>query len=190
MTALNLFHPADVRVSRALSQVGSGRYKLGSGGTDPTAATPFSRAGFCDCSGLVAWACGYPRKIMLGDDEGTGADWWNTDALLAEARHGEFWTIVPAGSGYLAGDVVVYPSVDLDRDGKRDLIGHTGLVVEGGPLIATCRVVHCRPARNGKGPAVVRTTGDPFVGKATRRGTTRVNWGARVIRPHPIYVRQ
>lgn len=176
------FCSAECTVERATRVVGTGKYSLGAGPSNPNALTPFNRAGACDCSAFVCWALGVPKHVVLDEGDGSGVDWWNTDGLLAEARAGRYFRFVEEGH-YLPGDVVVYPSVDLDRDGARDRIGHTGVIVSGGPLIAVCEVVHCRPPRNGKGPAVVRTTGDPFIGKATYRRVTNQKWRARVIRP-------
>jgi cell wall-associated NlpC family hydrolase len=178
------FVPAHEAVTRARTWVGKGKYKLGAGPRSPDAATPFDRNGCCDCSGFATWALGVPRRVELDEDDGSGVDYWNTDGLLIEARlgGGKYFTVVEGG-GYLPGDLVVYGSIDWDRDGSRDRVGHVGVIVRGGPLIASCQVVHCRAPRNGKGPAVVETTGDPFVGRARWARMENRKWRSRVIRP-------
>lgn len=45
----------DLRLLRALSAVGTGRYRLGRGGFDPRAASPLDKDGLVDCTGFVAW---------------------------------------------------------------------------------------------------------------------------------------
>lgn len=161
------------RVAFARSMVGRGRYALGAGGRDPNAPTPFI-AGRCDCSGFVAWAVGYDRKIGA-----LAFEWLNTDTMIIDAlSENLFYELVT--KEYLPGDVVVYPGIDLNRDGKRDRVGHCGVIVEGGALISQCRVVHCQARRS---PAVIETDGAPFLGRSQFRGQTNSRWKSRVIRP-------
>lgn len=163
------------RVARARSMVGRGVYGLGAGGKDPVAPTPFI-AGKCDCSGFVAWVVGYPRRAGLDH-----AEWINTDSMILDAtKFCDLYVVVPQGS-YQEGDVVVYPGIDLNRDGARDRIGHCGVIVKADPSsIRKSRVVHCQ-AR--KSPAVVETDGAIFTGRAQFRGRTDKRWAARVLRP-------
>lgn len=157
-------------VARARSMVGQGVYELGAGGRDPAAKTPFV-GGRCDCSGFIAWCLKYDRKVNLFHLE-----WMNTDAMVLDAlTHSDMFyeTTTPA-----AGDIVVYPGIDLNRDGRRDRIGHVGIIVEAGRNVAKCRVVHCQAS---KSPAVIETNGAPWVGRSTFRGQMNSRWKSRVL---------
>lgn len=170
--------PASVRRARAM--LGRGEYGLGSGGRDPAAPDPFgtyqARAGedparvhrrqlrgrvWCDCSGFVAWCLGIARKL------GGGA-WFYTDRIVDDARR----QLAFADLGYRVpvdqarpGDVVAYGSIDRDHDGRRDKIGHTGLIVAVPARVRSLRdvrVIHCAASSNPAGGAVRETSGAPW----------------------------
>lgn len=125
-----------VTAERARSQVGRGVYKLGTGGRDPHAATPFI-TGQCDCSGFVAWCLGLDR-YQPGKIDG---DWVSTTAVWRDAQGPRrlFERVEPAQA--TAGDIVVYGSTY--EHGRRVGIGHIGVVVEPAVIVATMRIVHC-----------------------------------------------
>ena len=153
----------------------TGRYVLG-GGAPYTSPTPFKPIGSwlaeryptltkdtlgCDCSGMVAWACGYKR----GD--------YNTDAIVSDAwvaRYGKptskpgprkLFDAVAAGD-LRPGDVLVYGGPDKDMDGRRDSPGHTGIVseVEPGTVMGAkgwherVKVIHCSSRDQAKVGAI------------------------------------
>lgn len=141
-------------VRRARSMVGRGVYCLGAGGKDPAAPTPFSgcahkehrhhsaREIFSDCSGFVAWCCGFTRQHAE-------SKWWrNTDGLEADARGdvpGDLGFEVPWAQAE-PGDLLVY--------GAGPRIGHVGIVSESddaGPV----KVIHC----SSSGRVAVKETG-------------------------------
>ena len=175
------FAAADV-VSRLRPFVGAplttGRYVLGAGGPY-TSPTPFRAIGSwlaerypslsaatlgCDCSGMVAWACGYKR----GD--------YNTDAIVADvwiAKYGKPTSkpgprrlFSPVDAGDLRpGDVLVYGGPDKDMDGNRDSPGHTGIVSEValGTVMGArnwlrgVKVIHCSSRDQAKVGAIRET---------------------------------
>lgn len=170
--------PASVR--RARSQLNLGNYGLGSGGRDPRAADPFgtyqARAGedparahrrlllgrvWIDCSGFVAWCLGIARKLSNGA-------WFYTDRIVADARR----QLAFEDLGYRVpvdqvrpGDVVAYGSIDRDHDGKRDKIGHTGIVVAVPARVRSLRdvrVIHAAASTNPAGGAVRESSGAPW----------------------------
>lgn len=167
-------------VRRARSQRGRGNYGLGSGGRDPRAADPFgayqTRAGedparahrrvllgrvWCDCSGFVAWCLGIARKL-------SGGVWFYTDRIVADAKRQlafhDLGYRVPVDQAR-PGDVVAYGSIDRDGDGKRDKIGHTGLIVAVAAKVRTLRdvrVIHCASGASAEGGAVRESSGAPW----------------------------
>jgi len=72
----------DPAAMRAISVIGRGVYRLGRGGRDPLAPTPFDAAGESDCSGYAAWCLGLDR---YQPGEITGG-WISTDAIVRDAR--------------------------------------------------------------------------------------------------------
>lgn len=103
-------------------------YGLGWGGKDPSREHPFeydakTKTWKCDCSGGVAHQEGKPRLL-----EGYGYIW--TDGLVRDGKKD-----VKGDLGYeverndvQVGDLLVQASIDFDKDGRRDVIGHVGRV--------------------------------------------------------------
>lgn len=141
-------------VIRARSMLGLGLYCLGAGGKNPYHADPWSSCAkptdpkhakhvkqgrvFCDCSGFIDWCYRWSRN-----DPTYG--WRYCDAFVRDALND-----VPGDLGYAVpieecqeGDLVVYKSVDTDRDGDRDLIGHVGIISKRGKTFREIRVIHC-----------------------------------------------
>lgn len=129
-----LFHSLTAAefVARALAQRGPvleggvGCYKLGAGARydAPSCYAPEGNQfpGFCDCSGLLAWAGQWA-------DPGRGA--WNTDSIVDDAIHAQKrFALVAHDVAVRAGDIVVKPGPDLDHDGHRDHPGHCGVVTK------------------------------------------------------------
>lgn len=170
--------PASVRRARAM--LGRGNYGLGSGGRDPRAPDPFgtyqASAGedparahrrllrgrvWIDCSGFVAWCLGISRKLA-------GGAWFYTDRIVADARRqlafDDLGYRVPVDQ-VRPGDVVAYGSIDRDHDGKRDKIGHTGLVVAVPARVRSLRdvrVIHAAASSSPGGGAVRESSGAPW----------------------------
>lgn len=103
------------------------RYKLGAGGRNPRAATPFTvRDGVlgCDCIGFVLWCLGIdryqPELFPLYDG------WINTDSCIMDANGGQkfFERIYRPEVGAL----VVFPGIVDRKTGKRKRIGHVGII--------------------------------------------------------------
>jgi hypothetical protein len=66
---------------RALSMVGEGKYKLGTGGyKEGMPDTPFNRLGQSDCSGFALWCFKIDRR-----NRGKGPAWWNTSSIIKDA---------------------------------------------------------------------------------------------------------
>ena len=104
---------------------GPSRYKLGAGGRNPLAMTPFTdRDGVlgCDCVGFTAWCLGHDRYQPKTFSHYDG--WINCDSLMADARGGQSWYEQVRKPE--SGDVVVFPSIVVHGERKR--IGHIGLV--------------------------------------------------------------
>lgn len=102
-------------------------YKLGAGGRDPLAETPFTkRDGVLgsDCIGFTCWCLGHDR--FQPDTFPVYDGWINTDSLMTDARDKQTWYAEVKRPE--PGDVVVFPSIH--KDGKRVRVGHIGLVVE------------------------------------------------------------
>jgi hypothetical protein len=199
----------DEAVARALLMAGPAgaaiRYRLAdhSGGRDPFAPDPASHwrsaikripLATCDCSGFVAWELGYDRH-QPGDE--AGEDWWNTDAIVRAARSAtSTWfhqVLIDHPDPLrrqrpLPGDLVVYPSIDLDHDGSRDRVGHIGGIVGVAPIWApgmwgALEVVHSSKGNDRRlGRAIAKTTGMPWAGAERFRGRTDPRWGAIIVR--------
>jgi hypothetical protein len=117
-------------VTRGLSQRGRGRYRL-SAGAIWTADSAFSNDhnlvpadehspdGYCDCTGLGAWA----EKRRRGR--------WNTDAIVHDALGDRTHYRVARGDEViLPGMLLVKPGPDLDHDGHRDHPGHYSIIAQ------------------------------------------------------------
>lgn len=104
-------------------------YKLGAGGRNPRAETPFTvRDGVLgsDCIGFVLWCLGIDRYDPKGFQLYGG--WQNTDSIIEDARLNNarsLWMLVARPQ---PGDLVVFPSIR--KNGKMTRMGHVGLVVE------------------------------------------------------------
>ena len=125
-------------IARARSAVSKGiRYKLGSGGTNPTSALPTSDH-FCDCSGFVCWALGLSRKTTLPFYQKYGG-WIFTDSMVADvnSQAGIFEKVATPEVGC----IVVY--------GAGAQIGHVGILseVENGQMK---KVIHCSRGNDNK----------------------------------------
>lgn len=103
-------------------------YRLGFGGKSPELDHPYeydeeTDSWRCDCSGAVAHQEGKPRNLP-----GYGYIW--TDGLVRDGKKdvkGDLGYEVPRHE-VQPGDLLVQASIDVDRDGKRDVIGHVGRV--------------------------------------------------------------
>lgn len=161
-------------------------YKLGTGGRNPGVNSPLNALGQADCSGFVAWACGYDR---FQGYHGSRERWVNTDAILyaayPEAVEDGFENEAAldpdtSGNGKMVGmfrrigkqdpikpgDILVYGST---RVGGERRPGHTGIIVDvhddfvrGGDLWWTnLGVAHCAPSNSrklGSGHAIAVTS--------------------------------
>lgn len=75
-------------LSRASSMIGKKtKYKLGRGGTKPTAPTPADGSGQCDCSGFVCWCLGMSRKTKHPAYLKHNGGWINTSAIVFDAKN-------------------------------------------------------------------------------------------------------
>ena len=143
-------------VNRAVGMVGRGRYRLGKGGRDPRALSPFD-GGECDCSGFASWCLGLDR-FQPGRIDG---DWIATTSIHRDATGPKrMFRAVPIEEAR-AGDLVVYPS--RYRAGMRVSIGHVGVVVE-------------RTGDGWDGLRVIDCAGRKGAAVAYRAGTL---WGAK-----------
>lgn len=168
-------------VARALSMVGKGEYRLGTGdyrpskGVDEPWTVRVGKRG-SDCSGFAqAWCHRIPRHRPGYNRGGSVVDWINTDSGADDAygvvsdrtgkivRGATHEIYVPATHAE-PGDLLVYRSIV--KDGKRVLIGHVGIVVDvpdgwrPGDWKALA-IVQCR-GPNGKRPGVVKTDGQTW----------------------------
>ena len=186
---------AVVRARAMCGQLGvSIVYRLAdeSGGRDPFAADPASHwrtairrvaVASCDCAGFVAWALGYDRYQpgFLHPWE-----WINCDSAILDARGPAGWFTEVATP--IAGDLVVFPSIDLDHDGSRDRVGHIGVIVAVSPrwvpgALAELRVAHCSDGNMKRyGRAIAETTGIIWSGADSFRGRRDPRWAATFLR--------
>lgn len=107
------------------------KYKLGSGGMNPKAASPAGKDGACDCSGFVAWCLGISRLTDNPFYKQFNGGWVNTDAIVRDAQSpfGFFEEISCPELGCL----IVYGKQ------KGMVAGHVGIVSGLKPE----RVIHC-----------------------------------------------
>lgn len=177
------------------------RLKDHSGGRDPFAPDCASHwrtlinliaVASCDCAGFVAWCLGYDRYQPDAFMPGSGWDWINCDSMIADARGPQtfYEELIATGEPLrdqrpLPGDVVVFPSIDLDHDGSRDRVGHTGIIVAVAPTWTpgdwrSLRVAHCSSG-NGR-RAIAETSGAPWAGRERFRGLTNPRWTSTILR--------
>jgi hypothetical protein len=119
-------------------------YKLGKGGRNPTAPHP---GALCDCSGFLAWACGFDRHQPRSAFYSQHGGWVSTRSIEADARAGGLGAFTQVDEAEAQpGDVIVYGTKVVA--GKKK-IGHCGIVsrVASGKVT---HVIHCS-AGNGKG---------------------------------------
>jgi hypothetical protein len=119
-------------------------YKLGKGGRNPTAPHP---GALCDCSGFLAWACGFDRHQPRSAFYAQHGGWVSTRSIEADARTGGPGAFTQVDEAEAApGDVIVYGTRVVA--GKKK-IGHCGIVsrVASGKVT---HVIHCSSG-NGKG---------------------------------------
>lgn len=141
-------------VARARSAINQGiRYKLGEGGTRPTAALPAS-GNWCDCSGFVCWVLGLARQTKLPFYKKYGG-WIYTDSMVADvnSQAGIFEKLaIPE-----VGCIVVY--------GAGAAIGHVGLVsdVENGHMK---QVIHCSSGNDAHFNDAIQETGPAVFDRA------------------------
>lgn len=145
-------------------------YILGAGGRDPYASTPVTKRGSrygSDCIGFALWCLGIDRyQPVDGEDidypfyEG----WINTDSMLMDAN-GPRRYFEPVAYPF-PGCVIVYPSTY--KNGKRDRLGHIGVVVSvKGSRAKDIKVIDCNASLTRKlsGFAISETTAASFVSK-------------------------
>jgi hypothetical protein len=175
-------------VIRARSLVGQGRYVVGAGGRDPAARTPDSVVrGWrgCDYAGFLAWCLGYDRRQRGFTPS---SDWVNADSMICEAETLGAWfrpLVTPE-----IGAVIAYCSIDLERDGRRDRIGHAALVVElpdrwsnSEAAWTAMRIIHCSPSLQRRcGHAIDETHAAAWAHRATFRGASHPRWRTRFLR--------
>lgn len=188
---------AEMAIRRARSMLGVHMpYILGGGGRSPAAATPATtvyRAGKrigrgSDCMGFVAWCCGFDR---FQHDFPFYGGWINCDSMLGAWKN-ETWHPAEGFFELLSrpepGCLVVYPSIDIDHDGKRDRIGHVALVescTEGMWSWQTTQVIHCAStaSRDTGGKSVAQTDATLWGRAGTYRGSAKGRWKAAFLRP-------
>jgi hypothetical protein len=168
--------------------VGQGRYVVGAGGRNPTALAPDSlvrgRRG-CDYAGFLAWCLGYDR-CQRGFTR--GSDWVNADSMICEAETTGAW-FQPIVAPEL-GAIVSYCSIELERDGRCDRVGHAALVVGvperwsyGVAAWTELRVIHCAQSiQRRRGYAIDETHAAAWGHRASFRGVTHPRWRARFLR--------
>jgi cell wall-associated NlpC family hydrolase len=147
-------------VARALSARGfATRYKLGAGGRDPMLKHPGARvAGAleCDCSGFAAWCVGVDRYLPNGAvPHLPGGEWFETSALVRDARSPFGFVAEVPWTAALPGDLVVYG----DSRGRQ---GHVGVVVES-DFTGPTQVAHCSTGNARRGDAIAVTGPEVFI---------------------------
>lgn len=183
-----------IAVTRALSMRGQKiAYVLGAGGKDPDAVTPattitknkLQRTG-CDCMGFVAWCLGFARFQRNYPYYG---GWINTDSMLGR-WNGTSYTPAIGWFNLVekpeAGDLLVYPGIDLDRDGVRDRVGHVALITNASNYDGTYKslsVIHCSSSHYKKtGDAIGESDGSLWDRSATFKGQTNDRWRGVLLR--------
>ena len=125
-------------ITRAKSSTNKGiRYKLGSGGMNPSLPLPTSNK-LCDCSGFVCWVLGLSRETTIPFYKKLGG-WIYTDSMVSDINSpsGIFERITTPEVGC----IVVY--------GAGAQIGHVGIVSEvvNGKM---SKVIHCSSGNDKK----------------------------------------
>jgi hypothetical protein len=197
-------------LQRARRMLGEGgraiRYSMEpghNGGADPDAFDPAThwrspvlklRRATCDCVGYQTWSLGFDR---MQPDFAPLWDWANTDSMILEAHTRMRWFEIISWPESAC--LIVYPSIDYDRDGSRDRIGHVGMVtgmVDGhGKLLSEfewntkappyhrLRVAHCSASNDRQlGRAIVETDGAPWAGRDYFRGHRDPRWASIFMR--------
>jgi len=190
-------YPADAVIGRARSMLGRPiAYVLGCGGRNPGAATPETTRTFpggtkrtgSDCIGFVAWCSGFDR---FNESFPLYGGWINTDSSLG-VWNGTRWNPIDRFfrlvTTPVAGCWVVYPSIDLDHDGKRDRIGHVGIVSDVSGWESRkwdgIKVIHCSAVAYRKtGSAIIETAGTIWGRASSYRGHQSARWGAAFLVP-------
>lgn len=131
LSILNKLHYYPISVASAIKRAQAiasskpTRYKLGAGGRNPSAPTPFTvRDGILgsDCIGFVLWCLGLDRYQPKAFPYYEG--WINTDSAIMDARGEQsiFEECEPE-----LGCLVIFPSIH--KDGRMVRMGHVGIVV-------------------------------------------------------------
>lgn len=171
------------------------RYRLADhqGGRDPHAAdcashwkSPIIGVSYAtaDCAGFVAWVLGFDR--YQPKDFAIYGGWLNCDSIVIDARTIESWFKIV--NTPMPGDVIVYPSIDLDHDGDRDRVGHIGLITAVMPSWqreswGALRVVHCSGGNDRIYKRAIReTTALPWAGAEMYKGRREERWGSMFLR--------
>lgn len=152
----------DAIIKKAKSAINKGiRYKLGMGGTNPSAKMP-DQDNLCDCSGFVCWALGLNRKTDIPFYKKFGG-WIFTDSMVADINTDA--GIFEKLNTPVAGCIVVY--------GAGAQIGHVGIVSE----VAEGKmkkVIHCSHGNDNTFKDAIQETAptvfdraDSFWGKYT-----------------------
>lgn len=139
----------------------------------------------CDYAGFLAWCLGYARH-QRGFT--SSSDWINADTMIEEAETRALWftpLLEPE-----PGAVLAYCSIALERDGRRDRLGHAALIVERPPrwtisdaAWTALRIVHCAPSHQRRlGHAIAETHAASWAHRATFRGITHPHWRTRYLR--------
>lgn len=143
-------------VRRALACEGTGRYRLGAGGRDPSASSPLDANGECDCSGFLAFCWNEPRKDSADGEDEIAGDWIYTDSLYVDARGPQRFGREISAPHVEPGDALVYrghvPGVP---------VGHCAIVIARPRIVARfadLTVIHCHGPTGGS-PAITRSSG-------------------------------
>lgn len=122
VATLEALAPESVR--RALRSEGTGRYKLGRGGTDPLAPSPLDADGYCDCSGALCYWWGEPRRDAADGEDDIDGEWLYTTSIYLAAKRRRHGWIEVAPADVQPGDGLVY------RGGlPGQAIGHCAIVI-------------------------------------------------------------
>lgn len=125
---------------------------------------------YADCSGAIAGVLGIHRRIP---DYADGWGYFSTDGVIADAKDADVELVdpVPLGEGARPWEfLVVYGSIDRNGDGKRDAIGHIGIVAEvpdgwvytGPESLLTLKIWHCAATSSPTG-AIRISDGRPWM---------------------------
>lgn len=154
-------------VLRALSVEGTGRYLLGAGGRDPRAPSPLDAAGRADCSALLCWCWGEPRRDAADGEDDIDGEWlYTTSIYLAAKRRRHGWTEV-APADVRPGDGLVYRG---GLPGQR--IGHCAIAIARPAVVRTFAELTVIDCASRPDPAIRRRDGglwDRHGGIAVRR---------------------